>query len=132
MSVIVIDTSVWVDYFNGHVTRATDTLDNILGRQEILVGDLILMEVLQGFREDLHFQQALRLLQAFPIATMLGPVLAVRSAKNYRVLRRRGVTVRKTIDMMIGTYCIAENHQLLYSDRDFDPMVQHLGLVSAL
>jgi hypothetical protein len=129
--VIVVDTSIWVDYFNGQVTPETDALDNLLGRQEIIVGDLILTEVLQGFRQERHFRQVLRLFRAFPIVTMLGPDLAVRSAENYRVLRRRGVTVRKTIDVMIGTYCLVKSYPLLFADRDFDPMVQHLGLISA-
>jgi predicted nucleic acid-binding protein len=130
--VTVVDTSTWVDYFNGQVSPETNALDDLLGRQEIIVGDLILTEVLQGFRQERHFRQALRLLRAFPVVPMLGPDIAVHSAKNYRALRRRGVTVRKTIDIMIGTYCLAQSYPLLYSDRDFDPMVRHLGLLSAL
>jgi predicted nucleic acid-binding protein len=125
---MVSDTSVWIDYFNGVVTPATDTLDVALGRQEILVGDLILTEVLQGFRREADFAQACQLFRAFPIVTMLGPVLAVRSAEHYRILRARGVTVRKTIDVVIGTYCIAHHLPLLYADRDFDPLVRYLGL----
>jgi predicted nucleic acid-binding protein len=130
--VIVVDISIWVDYFTGQTTRETEALDSLLGKQELLMGDLILTEVLQGFRHERHFQQALRLLQAFPVVTMLGPDMAVRSTNNYRTLRRRGVTVRKTIDVMIGTYCLAEDHALLCSDRDFHPMIQHLGLLSVL
>ena len=129
---MVSDTSVWIDYFNGVVTAATDTLDAALGRQEILVGDLILTEVLQGFRQEADFAQARQLFQAFPIVTMLGPALAVRSAEHYRALRARGVTVRKTIDVVIGTYCIAHHLPLLYTDRDFDPMVRYLGLRAVL
>jgi predicted nucleic acid-binding protein len=129
---IIVDTSVWIDYFNGVISPATDTLDAALGRQEILVGDLILTEVLQGFRKDSDLAQARRLFQTFPVVTMLGPVLAVRSAQHYRTLRARGVTVRKTIDVMIGTYCIAHNLPLLYTDRDFDPMVQYLGLPTVI
>ncbi len=129
---IVVDTSVWVDYFNGVVTPETDTLHAALGTQEILIGDLILTEVLQGFRRESHFVQARQLLQAFPVVTMLAPALAIRSAEHYRTLRARGVTVRKTIDVMIGTSCIAHHLPLLYTDRDFDPMVQHLGLRSVL
>jgi predicted nucleic acid-binding protein len=125
---MVVYTSVWVDYFNGLVTPHTDMLDAALGRQEILIGDLILTEVLQGFRAEADFAQARQLFQAFAVVTMLGPALAVRSAEHYRVLRTRGVTVRKTIDVMIGTYCIAHNLPLLYVDRDFDPMVLYLGL----
>ena len=125
---IVVDSSGWIDYFNGTVTPETETLTHILGRQPLLMGDLILTEVLQGFRNNGHFEQARRLLQALPTVTMLGPTLAVLSAQHYRILRQRGITVRKTIDVMIGTYCIAHEHSLLYSDRDFDPMVAHLEL----
>lgn len=125
---IVVDTSVWIDYFNGVNTFETDTLDTALGNREILIGDLILTEVLQGFRREADFIQARQLFDAFPLVTMLGPELAVRSAEHYRALRARGVTVRKTIDVMIGTYCIAHDLPLLYADRDFDPMVQYLGL----
>ena len=129
---ILVDTSVWVDYFNGQSSAQTDALDDALGMQDLIIGDLILTEVLQGFRPDRHFRQARQLLQTFPIVTMVGPQLAIRSAEHYRALRRRGVTVRKTIDVMIGTYCIANNIPLLHADRDFDPMVQHLGLVAVL
>jgi len=128
--VIVIDSSVWVDYFNGRETRETNTLYGLLGQQEILLGDLILTEVLQGFRLDAHFKRARRLLRAFPVVTMLGPAMAERSATHYRTLRKKGVTVRKTIDVMIGTYCIFQNLPLLYCDRDFDPMVKYLGLIT--
>jgi predicted nucleic acid-binding protein len=125
---IVVDTSVWIDYFNGVNTSETDMLDTALGNQEILVGDLIVTEVLQGFRREDDFTQARQLFDAFPIVTMLGRALAMRSAEHYRALRAQGVTVRKTIDVMIGTYCIAHDLPLLYADRDFDPMVRYLGL----
>lgn len=125
---MVVDTSVWVDYFNGLTTPQTNMLDATLGSQAIIIGDLILTEVLQGFRAEADFAQARRLFQAFAVVTMLGSALAVRSAEHYRALRTRGVTVRKTIDVMIGTYCIAHNLPLLYVDRDFDPMVRYLGL----
>lgn len=129
---IIVDTSVWVDYFNGEPTPQADTLETLLGTQEILVGDLILTEILQGFREERDFRQALRLLRSFTVVTMLGPDLALRSAQNYRALRKRGVTARKTIDVIIGTYCIAHQIPLLHNDRDFVPIVQHLGLRSIL
>ena len=125
---IVVDTSVWIDYFNGVNTPETDMLDAALGNQEILVGDLILTEVLQGFRRDADCTQARQLFDAFPVVTMLGAALARRSAEHYRALWARGVTVRKTINVMIGTYCIAHELPLLYADRDFDPMVRYLGL----
>jgi predicted nucleic acid-binding protein len=126
--VVVVDSSVWIDFFNGRRTRETDALDDLLGRREMIVGDLILAEVLQGFRLDRDFRQARRLLHAFPIVSMVGPTLAVRAAENYRRLRRRGVTVRKTIDVLIATYCISRRLPLLHADADFDPMVRHLRL----
>ncbi len=129
---IIVDTSVWVDYFNGKLSEETDSLDSMLGNQEILLGDLILTEILQGFQEDRLFREAQNMLENFPIVPMLGMQLAIKSAKNYRTLRKRGVTVRKTIDVMIGTYCIEQHIPLLYADRDFDPMVRHLGLYSVL
>ena len=129
---IIVDTSVWVDYFNGKLSEETDSLDTMLGNQEILLGDLILTEILQGFQEDRFFREAQRMLESFPIVPMLGMQLAIQSAKNYRTLRKRGVTVRKTIDVMIGTYCIEQRIPLLYADRDFDPIVRHLGLHSVL
>lgn len=128
---IAIDSSVWIDYFNGRTTPQTDRLHAALGVQPIVIGDLVLTEVLQGFRSDELFRRAHRLLGAFPVVSMVGPTLAVRAARNYRALRGAGVTVRKTIDVMIGTYCIENKLPLLYSDRDFDPIVDHLGLKPA-
>ena len=129
---IIVDTSVWVDYFNGKLSKETDSLDTMLGNQEILIGDLILTEILQGFQEDRLFREAQSMLEAFPVVPMLGLALAIQSSTNYRKLRKRGVTVRKTIDVMIGTYCIEKRIPLLYADRDFDPLVRHLGLQSVL
>lgn len=129
---IIVDTSVWIDYFNGKLSEETDSLDKMLGNQEIFLGDLILTEILQGFQEDRLFREAQNILENFPIVPMLGMPLAIQSAKNFRTLRKRGVTVRKTIDVMIGTYCIEKHIPLLYADRDFAPMVRHLGLHSVL
>ncbi len=129
---IIVDTSVWIDYFNGKLSEETDSLDMMLGNQEILLGDLILTELLQGFQEDCQFREAQNILESFPVVPMLGMPLAIQSAKNYRTLRKCGVTVRKTIDVMIGTYCIEHHIPLLYADRDFDPMVRHFGLHSVL
>lgn len=125
---VVVDSSVWIDYFNGSSSVETEALHGFLGEREIVVGDLILTEVLQGFRSDRDFRRARQLLAAFPIVIMVGPELAVRAAEHYRRLRRLGVTVRKTIDVMIGTYCIARQLPLLHADADFEPMVRHLGL----
>jgi len=125
---LVVDTSVWIDYFNGQKTRQTERLHHALGQEDVIVGDIILTEVLQGFRRDTDFQRACELFRAFPVVSMLGPDLAIKSAGNYRTLRKRGVTVRKTMDVMIATWCIEHTLPLLYSDRDFEPVVQHLGL----
>jgi len=126
--VIVVDSSVWIDYFNGLQNAATNTLDSLLGEELIVVGDLILAEVLQGFRSDQEYRVARRLLGSFDVVPMLGHANAVRCAENYRLLRKRGITVRKTIDTMIATYCIANDAPLLFRDADFEPFVKHLGL----
>ena len=125
---IVVDTSVWIDYFNERPTPATSLLDSLLGRERLAIGDLILAELLQGFRSDLDFRRALDFLSALEFQTMVGREIAIDSARNYRSLRARGVSVRKTIDVIIGTFCIKSGHQLLHADRDFDPMERYLGL----
>jgi len=124
----MVDTSVWIDYFNGNSTVQTELLRNRLGEEPVIIGDLIVTETLQGFRTDKHYEQAKILIGSFPIVTLGGEQNAYKSADHYRQLRQKGVTVRKTIDVIIGTYCILESIPLLYSDRDFDPMVDHLGL----
>ncbi|MEX2199276.1 MAG: PIN domain nuclease [Burkholderiales bacterium] len=129
---ILVDSSVWVDYFNGQVNRETDFLDALLGKEPVAIGDLILAEVLQGFRSDADYEAAKELLGSLTTYDLLGAALAVKTAENYRALRRRGVTVRKTVDAIIATFCIERRAPLLYSDRDFDPFVRHLGLNSAL
>jgi predicted nucleic acid-binding protein len=126
--VILVDSSVWIDYFNGKKNVKTDLLDSSLGNTAIIMGDLILIEVLQGFQRDEDFKIAKDLLLHLPFVTMVGQELALKSAMNYRVLRKQGVTVRKTIDVMIGTFCIQYGIPLLHDDRDFDLMVKFLGL----
>jgi predicted nucleic acid-binding protein len=125
---LVVDSTVWVDYFNGVKNAQTDHLHQIADRTPILVGDLILAEVLQGFREDADFEKARRALGKFIQAEMVSSELAIQSARNYRLLRGKGVTVRKTIDSLIATYCIENEHQLLHNDGDFDGYEKHLGL----
>jgi predicted nucleic acid-binding protein len=125
---IIVDSSVWIDYFNGKITPQTDWLDSSLGNTPIIVGDIILTEVLQGFQKDKDFRVARNLLLGMPFMAMGGRVLALQSAMNYRSLRKKGVTVRRTIDVMIGTFCIHYQLPLLHDDRDFDPMVRFLGL----
>jgi len=125
---IVVDSSVWIDYFNGQMNAATDLLYDVLGNEPILIGDLIYAEVLQGFQEDRDYIQAKKLFESLTFGEMLGKDVALRSVDNYRTLRKKGVTIRKTIDMIIGTFCIELNLPLLHQDRDFDPMEKHLSL----
>ena len=124
----LVDSSVWIDYFNGKKTSQTDWLNSSIGNTPIIMGDLILTEVLQGFQSDKDFRIARNLLLRLPFMPMGGQTLALESAANYRLLRKNGVTVRKTIDVMIGTFCIHYKLPLLHDDRDFDPMVNFLGL----
>ena len=125
---LVVDTSVWIDYFNGIENPQTDFLHTVLNNTPILIGDLILAEVLQGFRHDPDFEKARRTLGRFIQASMVSPALAVQSARNYRFLRQKGITVRKTIDSLIATYCIENEHELLHNDSDFDGYEEYLGL----
>ncbi len=125
---LVVDTTVWVDYFNGQINPETEYLDRALSDELILVGDLILAETLQGFRDDRDFELAQAALAKFAQVEMLNLRLARQSAQNYRALRKKGITVRKTIDCLIATFCIAENHTLLHRDNDFDGFELHLGL----
>jgi len=125
---ILVDSSVWIDYFNGRKTWQTDLLENLFSNVPIIIGDLILTEILQGFRSDNDYKTAKSFLSGLPFRQMGGYQVAVQSAQNYRTLRKKGVTVRKTIDVIIGTYCILEDLPLLHDDRDFDPMVSNLAL----
>lgn len=128
---ILVDSSVWIDYFRGVPTRQAEMLDSLLGSEPVVTGDLILAEVLQGFVSDRDFNQAKKLLISVAVIDLGGKDIAIQAAKNFRLLRALGVTVRKTIDTAIATRCIESDFKLLYSDRDFDPFVQHLGLRSA-
>jgi predicted nucleic acid-binding protein len=130
--VILVDSSVWIDYFRGLQTSQTDRLDGLLGNQPIATGDLVLAEVLQGFGSARDFNQGKKLLTSLPIIELVGENIAIQAAKNFRTLRSLGITVRKTIDTLIATSCIEKGLVLLYSDKDFDPFVEHLGLQTAL
>jgi len=130
--VILVDSSVWVDYFRGTVTPEADRLDALLGTEPLATGDLVLTEVLQGFRDDREFEQARRLLTSLDVVALGGHEIAIQAARYFRALRERGVTTRKTIDTVIATRCIVDGYSLLYSDREFDPFVEHLGLRSAM
>ncbi len=125
---ILVDSTVWIDYFNGRITPETDYLHHILGDGEIVVGDIIMGEVLQGFRSDQDFETAYRAFAKFRQVNIVDMEVAVQSARNYRFLRKRGVTVRKTIDCFIATCVILHDLQLLHCDRDFDPFEQYIGL----
>lgn len=129
---ILVDSSVWIDYFKGTVNEETDFLDSALGFEPIGIGDLILTEVLQGVRVDSEYRKVKRLMLELSVFELLGRDRAIRAADNYRRLRKKGVTIRKTNDLIIGTFCVDESLRLLFHDRDFEPMIQHLGLRSAL
>jgi len=126
--VILVDSSVWIDYFRGKDTPQTDRLDALLGSEPLAIGDLILAEILQGFSSEREAERALTLLGALEPVDIGGQAIAVLAARHYRMLRGRGITVRKTIDTLIATRCIHDGMALLYSDRDFDPFVEWLGL----
>ena len=125
---ILVDSSVWIDYFRGTPTPAARTLDALLNVEKIAVGDLMLAEVLQGFRSDADFKAARKVLAAFAVVEICGRDIAIQAAQNFRKLRVLGVTIRKTIDTLIATRCIEEGIYLLHADRDFDPFETHLGL----
>ena len=125
---LVVDSTVWIDYFNGVENRQTDYLERIADQVPILIGDLILAEVLQGFREDADFERARRAFAKYMQVGMINPALALQSARNYRQLRRKGITLRKTMDSLIATYCIENEHELLHNDSDFNGYEEHLGL----
>ncbi len=129
---VLVDSSVWIDYFNGKQSRATDHLEVLLGTEPIAIGDLILAEVLQGLRKDSDYETAKQLLAGLTIYDLLGTERAILAADHCRALRKRGLTVRKTSDVVIATFCIQRELPLLFSDKDFEPFVAHRGLKSAL
>lgn len=126
----MVDSSVWISYLNAKSTQETEFLESILGKSPIVMPDLVYSEILQGYREDFVFQETKKFLDEFPFAILGSKELALSSAENYRFLRKKGITIRKTIDCYIASYCISKNIPLLHSDRDFDPFVEHLGLKS--
>ena len=125
---ILVDSSVWIDYFRGTVTRQTEILDGLIGQQPLAIGDLILTEVLQGFDNQRDFNEARKMLTSLKVVELGGQQIAIQAAKNFRALRRLGLTVRKIIDTVIATRCIESGYDLLHSDRDFDPFAKYLGL----
>ena len=126
---VLVDSSVWIDFFGTSIGHKVDLLATMIRRDErVLIGDLVLTEVLQGVRSDRDFRIVQKALLSLEAVQLVTPALAIRSAQNYRRLRGAGTTVRKTIDCLIATWCIEHGVPLLYSDRDFDPFVEHLGL----
>ena len=125
---IVADTSVWIDYVNGTITPQKNILDIELEKRRVATGDLIIVEFLQGFREDKQFQEAKDLMDSLEYYDFVGREVAINAAQNFRKLRKRGITIRKTIDVLIATFCIEYGFELLHNDRDFDPMEEVLGL----
>ena len=125
---IMVDSSVWIDYFRGVGSPGVEVLDALLGAEPLATGDLILAEVLQGFESEQDFRRAKSLLESFEVVRLAGHDVCLQAAENFRALRRKGVTVRKTIDAIIATCCIRNGYVLLHNDRDFDAFVEHLGL----
>lgn len=128
---ILADTSVWIDYFNGARSRQTDLLDLALNDDTVVLGDVIYLEILQGFRSEKDYNAARTVLKALPLFDLLGAEMVAVCARNYRGLRRKGVTIRKTADVIIASFCIQHQLPLLYADRDFSPFEKHLGLKNA-
>jgi predicted nucleic acid-binding protein len=125
---ILVDSSVWIDYFRGAITAQTDKLHALLGQEPLAIGDLILTEVLQGFANEGDFNRATDMLTSLMVVELGGQEVAIQAARNFRTLRNLGVTVRKTIDTVIATRCIESGYQLLHNDKDFEPFIRHLGL----
>ena len=125
---ILVDSSVLIDYFNGINNWHTDELNALLGNELVITGDYILAEVLQGFRNDKDYKSAKEIMQSFPCFNICNEELAIKSSDNFRYLRTKGITIRKTVDLIIGTFCIENDIELLHNDRDFEPMEQYLNL----
>lgn len=128
---ILVDSSVWIDFFCGNDSPETQILDKTLGNRAVAVGDLILIEVLQGFRNDKDYTTAKRLMEELTVFNLLGKDMAIKGAENFRKLRKKGITIRKTADVIIASFCIEHHIPLLFSDKDFKPFVSQLGLVEA-
>lgn len=129
---IIADTSVWIDYFNGKVDSYTDELDKQLNEGNVVLGDLILLEILQGIKSDKEYNKTKMILETLDQYEMLGHNMVTRCANNYRQLRKQGMTIRKTADVIIATFCIENKIPLLFTDRDFKPFVEHCGLISVV
>jgi len=130
--VILVDTSVWIDYFNGVQSPHTDALDAAIVAGSVAMGDLIFLEILQGIRNDSEYRLTKQALMTLGRLELFGEGMPEKCAENYRALRKKGITIRKTTDVIIATFCIERRMPLLFVDRDFIPFVDHLGLISAL
>lgn len=129
---IIADTSVWIDYFNGKVDAYTDELDKQLNEGNVVLGDLILLEILQGIKSDKEYNKTKKILETLDQYEMLGHNMVTRCANIYRKLRKQGITIRKTADVIIATFCIENKIPLLFTDRDFKPFVEYCGLISVV
>ena len=125
---VVVDTTVWIDYVRGLDNPYTNALDFELFHNRVITGDLLITEFLQGFRNDKDFEAAKEIIDSLIYFDMLGKDIAFKSAENFRILRKHGITIRKTADIIIGTFCIEHGFSLLHNDRDFEPMEKYLGL----
>ncbi|KAB2843793.1 MAG: PIN domain nuclease, partial [Melioribacteraceae bacterium] len=125
---ILVDSSVFIDYFNGVKNLQTEILDTLLGNEMIVVGDYILAEVLQGFKKDKDYKIAKEVMLSFPCFNICNEDIAIKSAENFRKLRKKGITIRKTVDLIIGTFCIENDIELLHNDKDFEPMKKYFDL----
>jgi len=130
--VILVDTSVWIDYFNGGENKETNMLDTALADGTVAIGDMILLEILQGFRNDKDYNKAKKTLATLDQYNMFGCTMVSKCAENYRTLRKKGITIRKTTDIIIATFCINNKLSLLFSDKDFIPFVKYLNLISVV
>ena len=129
---ILVDTSVWIDYFNGNENQHTDALDSALQEGVVAIGDLIFLEILQGFKNDGDFNRAKDTLESLDQYELFGHTMALKCAENYRTLRKKGITIRKTTDVIIASFCIESQIPLLFSDRDFIPFAENLGMISVV
>ena len=129
---ILVDTSVWIDYFNGNENQHTDALDSALQEGVVAIGDLIFLEILQGFKNDEDFNRAKDTLESLDQYELFGHTMALKCAENYRTLRKKGITIRKTTDVIIASFCIENQIPLLFSDRDFIPFAENLGMISVV
>jgi hypothetical protein len=127
---VLVDTSIWIDYFRGVYSPQTDRLHELLDEERLATGDLIIAELMQGFKTKSQIAAARQVISRLEYFDLVGKDIAFKAADNYRLLRNKGITIRKTIDIIIGTFCIENQFMLLHNDRDFEPLVEYLGLVA--